>query len=120
MSGRLHCMRAALGALAGLVLLATLQAAAAEEAKPQEWSGLSVDSTDLLPLAAQIPTMDDHAPRIRQITMAPGAVVVHHSHAERPIAAYAISGAFTEVPDDGPEVVRGPGSQWVEGAEMRH
>ena len=120
MSGKLHCMRAALGALAGLLLLAISQAVAAEEAKPQESSGLSVDASDLLPLAAQVPAMEGYALRIRRITLAPGVVVAHHIHAERPIAVYVISGAFTEVPDDGPEVVRGPGSQWVEGAEMRH
>jgi quercetin dioxygenase-like cupin family protein len=65
--------------------------------------------------------------RIRQITLEPGAVVAHHSHAERPIAVYVISGEFTEVPDDGPDIVHGPGTQWVgpgtqwvEHAGMRH
>ena len=64
--------------------------------------------------------MEGYALRIRQITMEPGAVVAHHSHAQRPIAIYVISGEFTEVPDDGPEIIRGPGSQWVENATMRH
>ena len=120
MTGKLRCVRAATGALAGLLLLAISLSVAADDAKPQESSGLSVDSLDLLPLAAQIPAMDGYALRIRQITLEPGAVVAHHSHAERPIAVYVISGVFTEVPDQGPEIVRGPGSQWVEHAEMRH
>lgn len=120
MSGILRCMRATSGALAGLFLLAVLQAAAADEAKPTESSGLSVDAMDLLALAEQIPAMEGYALRIRQITLEPGAVVAHHSHAERPIAAYVISGEYTEVPDDGPEIVHGPGTQWVEHAGMRH
>jgi quercetin dioxygenase-like cupin family protein len=64
--------------------------------------------------------MAGYASRIRQITMEPGAVVAHHTHAERPIAVYVISGEFTEVPDEGPAITRGPGTQWVEGAEMMH
>ncbi len=120
MSGKFGCVRAASAVLAGLLLLSISQAAVAEEATPQESSGLSVEATDLLPLAAQIPAMAGYALRIRRITLEPGAVVAHHSHAERPIAVYVISGEFTEAPDDGPEVVRRPGSQWVEGAEMRH
>ena len=106
--------------LIALVLLAISQAVAAQEAPPQETKGLTVDSKDLLGLAPQIPEMAGYALRIRQITMEPGAVVAHHTHAERPIAVYVISGEFTEVPDDGPAITRGPGSQWVEGAEMMH
>ena len=120
MSDKLRCMRAASGALAGFLLLALLQDVAAEEAKPQESSGLSVDSMDLLRLGEQIPAMEGYALRIRQITMDPGAVVAHHSHADRPIAIYVISGEFTEVPDDSPAIIRGPGTQWVEDASMRH
>ena len=120
MSEKLRWIRAASGVLAGFLLLALPQAVAAEEAKPEESSGLSVDSLDLLPLAAQIPEMAGYALRIRQITLEPGAVVAHHSHADRPIAIYVISGEFTEVPDDSPAIIRGPGTQWVEDASMRH
>jgi len=100
-----------------LVLLAVPQVGSAEEAKPQE---SAVDAKDLLGLGEQISAMDGYALRIRQITLAPGAVVADHSHAERPIAAYVVSGEYTEVPDDGPEIVHGPGTQWVEHAGMRH
>lgn len=57
MSGKFGCVRAASAVLAGLLLLSISQAAVAEEATPQESSGLSVEATDLLPLAAQIPAM---------------------------------------------------------------
>jgi quercetin dioxygenase-like cupin family protein len=120
MGGTIGYIQKGIPALIGLVLLAIPQTVAAEEAKPQETSGLRVDAKDLLALAAQIPAMAGYALRIRQITLEPGAVVAHHSHAERPIAVYVISGEFTEVPDEGPAITRGPGSQWVEGAEMRH
>jgi len=112
--------RAGVAALIGLLLLAISPSVSAQQAKPQESKGLTVDSMDLLGLAAQIPKMEGYALRIRQITMEPGAIVAHHSHAQRPIAVYVISGEFTEVPDDGPEITRGPGTHWVEGAEMMH
>jgi len=120
MDGRFRNIRVAAPFLIGLVLLAISQAVMAQEAPPQETKGLTVDSKDLLGLAPQIPEMAGYALRIRQITMEPGAVVAHHTHADRPIAVYVISGEFTEVPDDGPAITRGPGSQWVEGAEMMH
>ena len=120
MDGRFRNIRVAAPFLIGLSLLAISQAVTAQEAPPQETKGLTVDSKDLLGLAPQIPEMAGYALRIRQITMEPGAVVAHHTHAERPIAVYVISGEFTEVPDDGPAITRGPGTQWVEGAEMMH
>lgn len=120
MGAKLRYIRVAAPLLIGLVLLAISQAVTAQEAPPQESKGLTVDSKDLLGLAPQIPEMAGYALRIRQITMEPGAVVAHHSHAERPIAIYVISGAYTEVPDDGPAITHGPGTQWVEHAGMRH
>ena len=109
-AGRFRNIRVAATFLIALVLLAISQAVAAQEAPPQETKRLTVDSKDLLGLAPQIPEMAGYALRIRQITMEPGAVVAHHTHAERPIAVYVISGEFTEVPDDGPAITRGPGS----------
>lgn len=120
MGGRVRIIRVVSAAVIALVLLAVPQVGSAEEAKPQESSGLVVDAKDLLGLGEQIPAMDGYALRIRQITMEPGAVVAHHSHAERPIAAYVVSGEYTEVPDDGPAITHGPGTQWVEHAGMRH
>ena len=94
--------------------------ASAQEAPPEESSGLAVDAVDLLPLAAQIPQMDGYVLRIRTITMEPGAVVAHHTHASRPIAIYVVSGEFTEMPDSADPITRGPGTQWVEDASMMH
>ena len=107
-------------ALMGVLLLAISQTAAAQEAKPQETKGVSVDSTDVLGAAPQIPELKGYALRMRKITMEPGAVIAHHSHANRPVTAYVVSGEITEVRDDVPEITRGPGEQWVEGADVAH
>ena len=37
-----------------------------------------------------------------------------------PIAVYVVSGEFTEVRDDTPEITRRPGDQWTEGADVAH
>ena len=100
--------------------MAISQTAAAQEAKPQETKGLSVDSKDILGLALQIPELKGFALRIRKITMEPGAVIAHHRHANHPLAAYLVSGELTEVRDDAPEITRRPGEQWVEGADLAH
>jgi len=35
-------------------------------------------------------------------------------------AVYVVSGEFTEVRDNAPEITRKPGEHWVEGAEIAH
>ncbi len=116
MNGKLRSFQNGALALMGVLLLAISQTAAAQEAKPQETKGVSVDTTDVLGLAPQIPDLKGFVLRIRKVTMEPGAVIAHHSHANRPVAAYVVSGVFTEVVDDSPEITRGPGEQWVVGA----
>ncbi len=106
--------------IAGLVLLASVQITSAQDAPPQESSGITIDSMDILPLAEQIPAMEGYVLRVRQITLEPGAIVAHHSHEQRPIAVYLISGSFTEVPDAGEQIAHGAGTYWFEDASMRH
>ena len=120
MSWKLRFVQKGALALMGVLLLAISQTAAAQEAKPQETKGLSVDSTDVLGVAPQIPELKGYALRMRKITMEPGAVIAHHSHANRPVTAYVVSGEITDVRDDSPEITRGPGEQWVEGADVAH
>ncbi len=48
-------------ALMGVLILAISQTAAAQEAKPQETKGLSVDSKDVLGIAPQIPELEGYA-----------------------------------------------------------
>ncbi len=120
MSWKLRFVQKGALALMGVLLLAISQTAAAQEAKPQETKGVSVDSTDVLGAAPQIPELKGYALRMRKITMEPGAVIAHHSHANRPVTAYVVSGEITEVRDDVPEITRGPGEQWVEGADVAH
>jgi quercetin dioxygenase-like cupin family protein len=120
MSGKFGFIRNGALALMGLLLLAIAQTAAAQEATPQETKGVSVDSIDLLALAPQVPELKGYALRIRKIILEPGAVIAHHNHANRPIAVYVVSGEFTEVRDDTPEITRRPGDQWTEGADVAH
>ncbi len=120
MSWKLRFVQNGALALMGVLLLAISQTAAAQEAKPQETKGLSVDSKDVLGVAPQIPELKGYSLRMRKITMEPGAVIAHHTHANRPTVAYVVSGEFTEVRDDVPEITRGPGEQWVEGADVAH
>ncbi len=119
MSGKTRYFQKGAFALIGVLLLAISQTVAAQEAKPQETKGVSIDSTDVVGLAPQIPELKGYVLRIRQITLEPGAVLAHHSHANRPTVAYVVSGEFTEVRDDAPEIIRVPGEQWVEGADVR-
>ena len=120
MSGKSGFVQNGALALMGVLLLAISQTAAAQDAKPQETKGLSVDSKDVLGIAPQIPELKGYVLRIRKITMEPGAVIAHHTHANRPTVVYVVSGEFTEVRDDAPEIIRGPGEQWVEGAGVAH
>ena len=113
-------MRGLLIALTVPVWLSSAPVALAREMPPTETKGVSVDSQVMLNLATQLPELRGYALRIRKITFEPGAVLAHHSLAERPTAAYVISGEFTDVRDGGQAVVRGPGDHWVEGADYKH
>lgn len=110
------------GALAtiGLLALAIAPSAMARDTKPQETKGVSIDSTSILPLEAQMPELKGYALRMRVIVLEPGAVVGHHSHANRPVVAYLLSGEYTEHRDGLAEIVHKPGEQWVEGADVAH
>jgi len=110
------------GALAtiGLLALAVGPSATAQDAKPQETTGVSVGSTSVLPLGAQMPEFEGYALRLRTIVLRPGAVVGYHSHAKRPVVAYLVSGEYTEHRDGRAEIVHEPGEQWVEDADVAH
>ncbi len=106
------------GALAtiGLLALAIAPSASAQDAKPQETKEVSIDSKSMLPLESQMPGLQGYALRMRMIVLEPSAVVGHHSHANRPVVAYLLSGEYTEHRDGLAELVYKPGKQWVEGA----
>ena len=120
MTRKLRHIRGCAIGLVGALLIFALQPTTAQEAKPQETKGVTVDSKIVLGLAPQIPELKGYVLRVRKITMEPGAVIAHHSHEARPVAAYVVSGEFTEVRDDSPEIIRGPGEQWVEGPDIAH
>lgn len=94
--------------------------AVAQEAKPTETKGVSVDATSTLAIAPQIPGFEGYVLRLRQITAQPGGVIGHHSHADRPTIVHLVSGGLTEDRDDGQEITHRAGEQWVEGADVGH
>ncbi len=104
----------------GLLALAVAPSVTAQDAKPQRTKGVSVGSSSTLALAAQIPALKGYALRLRTIVLEPGAVVGHHSHTNRPVVAYLLSGEYTEHRDGVPEIVHKPGDEWVEGADVAH
>lgn len=120
MCGRSMEMRRRALALTAVVWFASAPTGIAQEAKPQETTGVSIDWTIVLNLAEQIPELGGYALRMRKVTLEPGAVIAHHSHASRPIVGYVLSGEYTEVRDEGPALVRGPGDHWAEGADVAH
>jgi len=94
--------------------------ALAQKAKPKETKGVSVDATSTLTIAPQIPGFEGHVLRLRQVTMVPGGVIAHHTHANRPTVVYIVSGELTEYRDGGQEITHRAGEQWVEGADVSH
>ncbi len=120
MAGALRRIRHGALVTIGLLALAIAPSAMAQDAKPQETKGVSIASTSVLPLEAQMPELKGYALRMRVIVLEPGAVVGHHSHANRPVVAYLLSGEYTEHRDGVAEIVHEPGEQWVEGADVAH
>ena len=106
----LRCTRHGALATIGLLALAIAPSAMAQDAKPQETKGVSIASTSVLPLKAQMPGLKGYALRMRVIVLEPGAVVGHHSHANRPVVAYLLSGEYTEHRDGLAEIVHKPGN----------
>ncbi len=110
------------GALAtiGLLALAVAPSAMAQDAKPRETKGISLKASNTLPLGVQIPALKGYALQIRTIVLQPGAVAGYHSHANRPVVAYLVSGDYTEHRDGQGKIVHKPGEQWIEGADIAH
>lgn len=110
------------GALAviGLVALAAAPSVLGQDAKPQVTRGISLRASNTLPLGAQIPALKGYAIQIRTIVLQPGAVAGYHSHKDRPVVAYLVSGNYTEHRDGGGVIAHKPGEQWVEDANLAH
>ena len=120
MSRVLRGIRHGMLATIGFLALAIAPSVTAQDVKPQETKGVSVGSTSLLRVGAQMPALKGYAPRLRTIVLQPGAVVGHHSHAHHPVVAYLLSGEYTEHRDGLAEIVHKPGEQWIEGADVAH
>ena len=107
-------------ALMGALLVASVLPTVAQGPKPQETKGVSIDETTVLGIAPQIPQFKGFGLRLRKVTVEPGGVIAHHSHAERPIVVYIMSGELTEYRDDGQVITHRAGEQWTEGADVAH
>lgn len=112
------------GALATIFLLALALAMApsapGQDMKPRQTKGISLNGSKTLYLGEQIPALKGYALQIRTIVLKPGAVAGYHSHANRPVVAYLLSGNYTEHRDRQGVIVHKPGEQWVEGADIAH
>ena len=120
MTGALRRIRHVTLVTTSLLVLAIAPSVMAQDAKPQKTTGVTVGSKSTLLLEAQIPALKGYALRLRTIVLEPGAVVGHHSHANRPVVAYLLSGEYTGHRDGMAEIVHKPGEQWVEGADVDH
>jgi quercetin dioxygenase-like cupin family protein len=105
---------------ASLFAVAVALSATAQDTKPQTTKGISLRARDTLPLGQQIPELNGYAMQLRTVVLEPGAVAGYHSHANRPVVAYLVSGEYTEHRDGAPEIVHKAGEQWVEGADVAH
>ena len=103
-----------------LLAPAMVPSVTAQDAKPRTTKGISLKARSTLPLGAQIPALKGYAMQLRTIVLKPGAVAGYHSHAERPVVAYLVSGEYTEHRDGMPAIVHKPGEQWVEGRDVAH
>jgi quercetin dioxygenase-like cupin family protein len=104
----------------GLLALNISPSASGQDAKPQETRGISLKMSSTLPLGAQITALKGYGLQIRTIVLQPGAMAGYHSHANRPVVAYLVSGDYTEHRDGQGVIVHKPGEQWVEGADLAH
>ena len=104
----------------GLLALTISPFASGQNAKPQETKGISLKMSSTLPLGAQIPALKGYGLQIRTIVLQPGAVAGYHSHANRPVVAYLVSGDYTEHRDGQGVIAHKPGEQWVEDAKVAH
>ena len=120
MTRALHRFRHRALVTIGLLALAIAPSVTAQDAKPENTTGVSLGSRNTLLLEAQIPALKGYAMQLRTIVLAPDAVVGYHSHARRPVVAYLVSGEYIEHRDGLSEIVHKPGEQWVEGAEVAH
>jgi len=107
-------------ATAGLLVLLIAPVMPAEDTKPRKTKGISLKAKSTLALGSQIPELKGYSLQIRTIVLTPGAVAGHHSHVNRPVVAYLVSGDYTEHRDGQGIIVHKPGEQWLEGAEVSH
>ncbi len=107
-------------ATVALMILSIAWLAVAQDAKPKATKGISLKASNTLRLGEQIPALKGYALQIRTIILKPGAVAAYHSHANRPVVAYLVSGDYTEHRDGQGVIVHKPGEQWVEGGNVAH
>jgi quercetin dioxygenase-like cupin family protein len=119
-AGTFKQLRSGMLAIAGLLVLLIAPVVTAEDTKPRKTIGISLKTSSTLPLGTQIPELKGYALQIRTVVLKPGAVAGHHSHVNRPVVAYLVSGDYTEHRDGQGIIAHKPGEQWIEGADVSH
>jgi quercetin dioxygenase-like cupin family protein len=120
MINRLREFRCGVLAIFAVIALSVALPSLAQDAIPKATKGISLKASSTLRLGEQIPALKGYALQIRTIILKPGAVAGHHSHANRPVVAYLVSGDYTEHRDNEGVIVHKPGEQWAEGADVAH
>lgn len=103
-----------------VMALSLAMPAEAQDKKPKETKGIFLKGAKTLQLGKQIPALKGYALQIRSIILKPGAFSAYHSHANRPVVAYLVSGNYTEHRDKEGIIEHQPGEQWVEDADVAH
>jgi quercetin dioxygenase-like cupin family protein len=107
-------------AVSAVVLLVGMGAASAQMAKPTETKGVKVDLLTSYDLGKE--GLTDYTSRqyqMRKIVFAPGGVFMYHSHADRPGAAYLVSGRLVEHRDGAPDRIWKAGDVIVESTDVK-
>ena len=101
------------------VLGMALYTAHAQQAAPTETKGISQKLLAAVDLGPEIDGMAGRQLRVRQVTLAPGAVFAVHNHKDRPGVAYVLQGTITEHRGDAVKDYHA-GEVWTETKDTTH
>ncbi|HEX9161387.1 MAG TPA: cupin domain-containing protein [Thermoanaerobaculia bacterium] len=102
-----------------LTLAAALYTAQGQQAAPTETKGVSQKLLGAVDLGGEIEGMAGRQLRVRQVTLAPGAVFAVHNHKDRPGVAYVLQGTITEHRGDATKDYTA-GEVWTETKDTTH
>ena len=82
--------------LTGVVFVAVLHSASAQQGVPTENKGITVKLLETIDLGPQFEAMAGRQLRMRLITVEPGGVFGIHDHKDRPATDYVVQGAVVD------------------------